>query len=164
MAATSNQMNKKKKKLSREKLREELGPAIEINMSGVTKTRLKAICKIFGHDTIDSMKRGTGRVYSKVLDELINIYFFDELLEPKKPEAKRLYDLYNEFYELKFREEKMAEEIVAHMTKHKRGRPGNPSDTVWQEGDIERLISSRKVVNKITRIDGATNSVTAAKP
>ncbi|MHA3341314.1 hypothetical protein [Yersinia pseudotuberculosis] len=143
----------KVKARSRRKIQDELGDPMEVHMQEITKARLNEICKLFGHDNIDSMIRGTGRIYSQVLDELINQFYLYEVLTFDKPKAKALYDAYDKFYALKFYEEKTTEEIVAYMTKHKHGRPGNLDDTEWQAGDVERLSSARRVVDNVLKLE-----------
>ncbi|WP_411755074.1 hypothetical protein [Serratia sp. (in: enterobacteria)] len=138
---------------SRRKMQEEFGQPMEIHMQDITKARLKEICKLLGHGNIDSMTRGTGRVYSQVLDELINLFYFGELLVPKKPKAQALYEVYDEFYVLKLREGKTTEEIAAYMTHHQYGRPSDLGDTEWTEKDVERLSSARRVVDNILKLE-----------
>lgn len=142
---------------SRRKIQEEFGQPMEVHMQDITKARLNEICKLFGHDNINSMTRGTGRIYSQVLDELINLFYLYEVLTFDKPKAQALYEVYDEFYVLKLREGKTTEEIVAYMAKHKYGRPGNLDDTEWQAGDVERLSSARRVVDNVLKLEKASD-------
>ncbi|WP_447880638.1 hypothetical protein [Serratia fonticola] len=142
---------------SRRKIQKEFGQPMEVHMQDITKARLNEICKLFGHGNINAMTRGTGRVYSQVLDELINMFYFGELLVLEKPKAQALYEVYDEFYVLKLREGKTTEEIVAYMTKHQYGRPGKLDDTEWQASDVERLSSARRVVDNVLKLEKASD-------
>ncbi|CAI2111897.1 Uncharacterised protein [Serratia fonticola] len=147
----------KVKARSRRKIQKEFGQPMEIHMQDITKARLNEICKLLGHGNIDSMIRGTGRVYSQVLDELINLFYLYEVLTFDKTKAKALYDVYDEFYDLKFYQGKTLEEIVSYMTKHKRGRPSDLDDTEWTEKDVERLSSARRVVDNVLKLEKASD-------
>ncbi|KTS18547.1 hypothetical protein RSA31_17535 [Pantoea dispersa] len=147
------------KKDSRTKISEVFGPVMEMNVHEDTRERLRAIAEYLEGDDYYDKKRGLGPVYRKAVNDLINIFYIDNLFEAKTKSAKVLWKLYQDNYELR---------VIDKIEKKERIKllslkfPNTvlldkgvltPSESKWKSFEIDKLDDHRWVINTLESLN-----------
>lgn len=144
---------------SRTKFAEAFGPIIEMNVHEDTRERLRGIAEVLEEENYAEKKRGLGYIYRKAVNDIINIFYIDNIFKAKTKSAKTLYKLYQENYELRvINNVKEKDRIKALSSKYP-----NPmqlekglltlNESKWESTEIEKLDDHRWVINTLERLN-----------
>ncbi|MBN6351479.1 hypothetical protein JZM10_08385, partial [Providencia rettgeri] len=92
--------DRERAKTSREKRKEDLGAPFTINMHDKNKKRLREICVHFGHDGMMEREKGTGRIFSQIIMNVVDYYYITTVIEPKNDNVKLLIKTFKRIWEL----------------------------------------------------------------
>lgn len=92
--------DRKRAKTSREKRKEDLGAPFTINMHDKNKKRLREICVHFGHDGMMEREKGTGRIFSQTIMNVVDYYYITSIINPKNENKKSLIKTFKIIWEL----------------------------------------------------------------
>jgi len=175
--------NCKRAKTSRENRLKKLGAPFTINMHDKNKTRLREICTHFGHEGMMEREKGTGRIFSQTIMNVVDYYYITAVIESKNDNAKLLINTFKiiwkecvlnknifilkkEFEILPDNKEKKTikkelESIAKSMTEENYFIPpyifNNNFDerniTTWTPLDILYLLDTQSVINKLKKLN-----------
>lgn len=144
---------------SRTKFYKTFGPTIEMNVHEDTRERLREIAEYFEGDDYSDKKRGLGPVYRKAVNDLINIFYIDNLFEAKTKSAKVLWKLYQDNYRLRVIDEIEKKERIKVLSL-KFPNPVlidkgilTPSESKWKLSEINKLDDHRWVINTLESLN-----------
>ncbi|ENQ6495242.1 MULTISPECIES: hypothetical protein [Morganellaceae] len=92
--------DRERAKTSREKRKEDLGAPFTINMHDKNKKRLREICVHFGHDGMMEREKGTGRIFSQIIMNVVDYYYITTVIEPKNDNVKLLIKTFKRIWKL----------------------------------------------------------------
>ncbi|ENL8516746.1 hypothetical protein AB6H97_003820 [Providencia rettgeri] len=92
--------DRERAKTSREKKKEDLGAPFTINMHDKNKKRLREICVHFGHDGMMEREKGTGRIFSQTIMNVVDYYYITTVIEPKNDNVKLLIKTFKIIWKL----------------------------------------------------------------
>ena len=92
--------NRLRAKTSRKKRKEDLGAPFTINMHDKNKKRLREICVHFGHDGMMEREKGTGRIFSQTIMNVVDYYYITSIINPKNENKKLLIKTFKIIWEL----------------------------------------------------------------
>lgn len=144
---------------SRTKFAEAFGPIMEMNVHEDTRERLRGIAEVLEGEDYSEKKRGLGYIYRKAVNDLINIFYIDNIFKAKTKSAKILYKLYQENYELRvINNIKKKDRIKALSSKYP-----NPmqlekgvltlNESKWKSTEIDKLDDHRWVINTLESLN-----------
>lgn len=175
--------DRERAKTSREKRKEDLGAPFTINMHDKNKKRLREICVHFGHNGMMEREKGTGRIFSQTIMNVVDYYYITTVIEPKNDNVKLLINTFKiiwkecvlkknifilkkEFEILPDHKEKKTikkelESIAKSMTEKNYFIPpyivDNDFDkrdiTTWTPLDILYLLDTQSVISKIKKLN-----------
>jgi len=144
---------------SRAKFAEAFGPIMEMNVHEDTRERLRGIAEVLEGQDYAEKKRGLGYIYREAVNDLINIFYIDNIFEAKTKSANTLYNLYQENYKLRVIDAiKKKDRIKALSSKYP-----NPmqlekgvltlSESKWKSTEIDKLDDHRWVINTLENLN-----------
>ncbi|WP_272577591.1 hypothetical protein [Providencia sp. PROV271] len=174
--------DRERAKTSREKRKEDLGAPFTINMHDKNKKRLREICVHFGHDGMMEREKGTGRIFSQTIMNVVDFYYITSIIKPKNRRVTFLIDAFkaiwkevssqknlvfsrNDFDSLKKKEKKIVKEelesIANEMSKSKYPSPpylfnnsiNQENKYIWTANDVLDLLNIQFVINKIKEME-----------
>lgn len=95
-----NKENRLRAETSREKRKKDLGAPFTINMHDKNKKRLREICVHFGHDGMMEREKGTGRIFSQTIMNVVDYYYITTVIEPKNDNVKLLIKTFKRIWKL----------------------------------------------------------------
>ena len=144
---------------SRAKFAETFGPVMEMNVHEDTRQRLRAIAEVLEEENYAEKKRGLGSIYRKAVNDLINIFYIDNIFEAKTKSAKTLYNLYQENYELRVTDALKTKERIKTLSL-KYPSPAQLekglltlNESKWKTSEINKLDDHRWVSNTLESLN-----------
>ncbi|EOV9691963.1 hypothetical protein ACN5PQ_003717 [Cronobacter turicensis] len=144
---------------SRAQLSEIYGPIMEMNVHEDTRQRLRAIAEVLEGESYAEKKRGLGSIYRKAVNDLINIFYIDNLFEAKTKSAKTLYNLYQENYKLRvidaIKKKDRIKTLSSEYPSPTQLEKGSLtlSESKWKSTEIDKLDDHRWVINTLESLN-----------
>ncbi|MBN3206431.1 hypothetical protein H5A35_03275 [Pectobacterium brasiliense] len=152
------------KKNSRSKFTEIFGPSMEMNAHEDTRIRLMKVAEMLERQDFGKLERGLGAIYRKTVNDLINIFYIDNVFEPKTESSQKLLDLYKENFNLRVTQGFTRQQRIK-ILQEKHTNPAllsngqsEPTEEKWKVSELKMLDDYRWVAITLEELNKTKKS------